>query len=57
MRKDAFGDVAERPSSGIRYLCVDCDISALMQTDDAKEAEVPGLQNAHQNELGNKKWE
>ena len=32
---------AERPSSGIRYLCVHCDISALMQTDDAKEAEVP----------------
>ena len=41
MTRDAFGAVAERPSSGIRYLCVHCDISALMQTDDAKEAEVP----------------
>ena len=38
MTRDAFGSVAERPSSGIHYLCVHCDISALMQTDDAKEA-------------------
>ena len=42
MTRDAFGAAAERPSSGIRYLCVHCDISALMQTDDAKEAKVPG---------------
>ena len=41
MTRDAFGAVAERPISGIRYLCVHCDISALMQMDDAKEAEVP----------------
>ena len=41
MTKDAFGAVAERPSSGIRYLCVHCDISAFIQTNDAKEAEVP----------------
>ena len=41
MTRDAFGAVAERPSSGIRYLCVHCNISALIQTDDAKEAEVP----------------
>ena len=39
--RDAFGAVATRPSSGIRYLCVHCDLSALMQTDDAHEAEVP----------------
>ena len=31
---------AERPSSGICYLCVHCYISALRQTDDAKETEV-----------------
>ena len=41
MTRDVFGAVAERPSSGIRYLCVHCDISALIHTDDAKEAEVP----------------
>ena len=41
MTRDTFGAVAERPSSGFRYLSVRCDISALMQTDDAKEAEVP----------------
>ena len=41
MTRDAFGVVAEWPSSGIRHLCVHCDISALMQTDDAKVAEVP----------------
>ena len=40
MTRDAFGAVAQRPGSGIRYLCVHCDISALMQADDAKEAEV-----------------
>ena len=38
MTRDA---VAERPSSGIRYLNVHCDISAFIQTDDAKETEVP----------------
>ena len=42
MTRDAFGPVAERPSSGIRYLCVHRYISALMQTDDAKEAK-PGF--------------
>ena len=41
MTRDTFGAVAERPSIGIRYLCKHCDFSALMQTDDAKEAEVP----------------
>ena len=41
MTRDSFGAVAERPSRGIHYICVHCDISALMQTDDAKEAEVP----------------
>ena len=39
MTRDVFGAVAERPSSGIRYLFVHCDISALIRTDDAKEAE------------------
>ena len=41
MRRDTFGAVAERPSSGIRYFCVHCNISAFIQTDDAKEAEIP----------------
>ena len=41
MTRDSFGAVAERPSGSIRYLCVHCDISALMQMDDAKEAKVP----------------
>ena len=44
MKKDSFGPsfgaVADRPSSGIRYLCVQSHISALMQMDNAKEAEV-----------------
>ena len=38
MTKDAM---AERPSSGICYPSVHCDISAFLQTDDAKETEVP----------------
>ena len=37
MTRDA---VAERPSSGIRYLSVHCYISAFIQTDDARETEV-----------------
>ena len=41
MTRDAFGAAVERPRSGIRYLCVRCDISALMQPDDAKKAEAP----------------
>ena len=41
MTWDTFGALAERPSSGLRYLCAHWDISALMQTADAKEAEVP----------------
>ena len=40
LTRDAFGDVAERPSSGIRYLSVHCDISALMQTDDESRVTV-----------------
>ena len=34
---------SEWPSSDIRYLCVHCNIYALMQTDYAKEADVPVL--------------
>ena len=44
MSRDSFGAVAERPSSGIRYLCVHWqhfDISAFILTNDAKETEVP----------------
>ena len=43
MTSDAFEAVAERPNSGIPYLCMHFDNSAIMQTDDAKEAEVPVL--------------
>ena len=39
--RDSFGAVAEQPSSGIRYLCVQCYISALIQSDDAKETKAP----------------
>ena len=38
MTRDSFGPVAEQPSSGIRCLCPNCNISVLMQTDDAKVA-------------------
>jgi hypothetical protein len=41
MTRDAFGSVAALPIDGIRYICVHCDISALMDTDDADEAEIP----------------
>ena len=55
--RDAFGAVAERPSRGIQYLCVNCNISALMQTDDAKEAEVPVRGFLQTSTSGMSKWE
>ena len=41
MTKDFFRAVPEWPRNDIRYLCVHCNISVLMQTDDANDAEVP----------------
>ena len=57
MIRDACGAVAERPSSGIRYLCVHCNISVLMQTDDAKEAEVPARGFLQTTKSRMSKWE
>ena len=56
LTRDAFGDVAERPSSGIRYLSVHCDISALMQTNHAKEAEVPVRGSLQTTKCRMRKW-
>ena len=33
--------LAEKPTSGIRYLCLHCNISVFMQMEDAKDAMVP----------------
>ena len=60
MIKDSFGAVAERQSSGIRYLtylCVHHDISALIQTDDTKEAKFPVRDFLQTTKFNMSKWE
>ena len=37
----SLGTLEERERRGIRYLCVHCDISGVMDADDAKDAEIP----------------
>ena len=53
----SLGTVEERENRGVRYLCVHCDISGVMDADDAKDAEIPVRGFLQSKKTRMSKWE